>query len=201
MVSNDIEEVVEKIKGMSLDVPVILFPGDYSQLTDKADAMLLLNLTSGRNAEYLIGQHVRAALRIAKSGLEVIPTGYILIDGGRATSVEYVSGTRPIPSDKPELAVATALAGELLGLKATYLEAGSGAERAVAVDTIKAVRAATEGILIVGGGIRSAEGVEAAYRAGADIVVVGTAIEKNPEIAELILEVVERQNNEISRRM
>ncbi|MBR6251267.1 MAG: geranylgeranylglyceryl/heptaprenylglyceryl phosphate synthase [Bacteroidales bacterium] len=177
LVSANTADVVARIKQQT-KLPVVLFPGNASQLAPNADALLLLSLISGRNAEFLIGQHVNAALQIAKSQLEVIPTGYILIDGGVATSVQYMSATQPIPADKTDIAVATALAGELLGLKMVYLEAGSGAKNPVSTEIVGAVRSAIHIPIIVGGGLRSIADVERAWSAGADIVVVGTAIEK-----------------------
>ena len=187
LVNDDTGAVVMDIKRHCPETPVVLFPGDHSQLTPEADAILTLSLISGRNAEYLIGEQVRAAVRIARMGLETIPTAYILIDGGRTTSVEYVSGTRPLPQDKLDLTVATALAGEQLGLRLTYLEAGSGATTPVSAETIRAVRRSIGTPIIVGGGLRSRESIEKAFEAGADIAVVGTAIEKDPGLAAELL--------------
>ncbi len=181
LVCADVASVVKQLKSLT-DAPVVLFPGNASQFVSDADALLLLSLISGRNAEYLIGQHVSAALKIRLSGIETVPTGYILIDGGRRTAVEYISATTSIPAAKPELAVATAVAGEMLGLKMHYLEAGSGAEQPVPPHTIEAVRRNVHVPLIVGGGIRSGRAAIEACRAGADIVVVGTAIEQTPEL-------------------
>lgn len=164
------------------DLPLILFPGDQMQVSSKADAILLLSLISGRNPEMLIGHHVSAAPRIKRSGLEVIPTGYMLIDGGRPTSVQYMSGTMPIPNDKPDIAACTALAGEQLGLKLTYLDAGSGAQEQVSDEMLNAVSALTDNPIICGGGIRTAESVYRKGRAGADVIVVGNAIEKDPSL-------------------
>lgn len=161
---------------------IILFPGHAIQVCATADAILFLSLISGRNPEYLIGQHVTAAPMIKRAGMEVIPTAYILISGGSESSAAYMTQTRPIPREKPEIAAATAMAGEMLGLRCTYLEAGSGANHPVPAPTIKAVRKATRNPLIVGGGIRSAEELKAAWKAGADAVVVGSMAEKNPEI-------------------
>lgn len=185
LVSTDTGEVVSDIRRMvSAETSVVLFPGDYGQLTPAADAVLMLSLVSGRNPEYLIGQHVRAAHTIRRMALEAIPTAYMLIDGGRRTSVEYVSSTIPLPADKPDLAQATAMAAEMMGMRAVYLEAGSGAPRPVRRETISAVRAAVSVPLIVGGGLRSPEAVDQAFAAGADIAVVGTAIEQTPDLAE-----------------
>ena len=159
--------------------PVVLFPGSAMQVTDKADGILLLSLISGRNPDFLIGQHVLAAPALAKSGIEILPTGYMLIGEENYTSVRYISNTNPIPNNKTDIAVATALAGQMLGLKMLYLEGGSGAAKPVSANMIEAVRRAVSLPLIVGGGLRSAADVETALNAGADIVVVGTSIESN----------------------
>jgi phosphoglycerol geranylgeranyltransferase len=166
---------------------VVLFPGNASQFTDRADAMLYLSLVSGRNSEFLIGQHVSSAMAIKRSAIEVISTGYILIDGGNASSVEYMSNTRPIPHDKKEIALSTAVAAELLGMKMIYLEAGSGAAKPVSVQMINHVADGLSIPLVVGGGIKTVEDLKAAYRAGADLVVMGNLFETAPEkIAEFI---------------
>jgi len=171
----------------ALHIPVVLFPGDVSQFSPNADALLLLSLISGRNPEYLISQHVSAAVPINKSGLEVIPTGYMLIDGGTKSAVEYISNTQPIPRNKNEIALATALAGQLLGLKAIYLEAGSGAQMPVPAAMIQAVKQNIQIPLIVGGGIKNSEQLYDAYEAGADLVVIGNILETEPEkIKELM---------------
>ena len=177
LVMSDIGEVVKMLKSR-FDTPVVLFPGSAQQFTEEADALLFLSLITGRNAEYLIGQHVMSSVRIKRSGVEVIPTGYMLVEGGVMTSVEYISGTQPLPRSKDDIAVATAVAGELLGLKMLYLEAGSGAKECVPESMIRAVRSSVGLPIIVGGGLRSIEDIDKAYSAGADIVVVGTAIEK-----------------------
>jgi phosphoglycerol geranylgeranyltransferase len=169
------------------DIPVILFPGSSLQVSDKADAILFLSLISGRNADMLIGQHVIAAPYIKQSKLEVLPTGYMLIDGGFPTTAHYISQTAPIPYNKPHIAVNTAIAGEMLGLSLIYLDAGSGADKPVSQDMIYAVRAAVNTPIIVGGGMRDADQVRDAIEAGADVVVVGNALESHPEkLGELI---------------
>lgn len=175
-----VEETVTRLKS-STHIPVILFPGNALQLTNNADALLLLSLISGRNAEWLIGQHVKAAKLIIKSDLETISTGYILIDGGNKTSVERVSETTPLKSDAIDEIVSTALAGELLGNKLIYLEAGSGAKNPVPAIVITAVKQQIKIPLVVGGGLTSIEAVEEAYKAGADIVVVGNYFETNSD--------------------
>jgi phosphoglycerol geranylgeranyltransferase len=161
-------------------IPTLLFPGSSFQLSYHADALLLLSLISGRNPELLIGQHVLAAPFLKVSPLEIISTGYMLIDGGVQSSVQYMSNTYPIPAHKNDIAVCTAVAGEMLGLKMLYLEAGSGARQPVPPDMIQAVRSAVQIPLIVGGGIRHPEQARAALQAGADVLVVGTAIENDP---------------------
>jgi putative glycerol-1-phosphate prenyltransferase len=175
------EETIQFIKANS-DIITILFPGNYMQVSGNADGILLLSLISGRNPDYLIGHHVLAAQKIKNSKLEVIPTGYILIENGKTTSVEYISNTKPIPKDKHEIIVSTAIAGELMGNKLIYLEAGSGAINPIRSEIIRKVKQSINVPLIVGGGITDKETVKEIYRAGADIVVVGNAIEKQPEL-------------------
>ncbi len=170
-----------------INIPVVLFPGDVTQFSPNADALLFISLISGRNAEYLISQHVNAAIPIKKSGLEVIPTGYILIDGAKKSAVEYISNTQPIPRDKNDIALATALAGELLGMKTIYLEAGSGANMPVPLEMIQHVKSQISVPLIVGGGIKNNAQLQAAYHAGADLVVIGNVLETEPEKIEEFL--------------
>jgi len=178
LISNPIDHVVSILKE-NTDVPVFLFPGSVMQISGNADGIFLLCLISGRNPEYLIGNHVIAAPVLKKSGLEIIPTSYILIENGRLTSVEYISNTRPIPADKVELAVATALAGEMLGHKLLYLEAGSGAIEPVKTNLIAEVKRNISIPMIVGGGIVKPDQVTAIYKAGADVIVIGTALEND----------------------
>ena len=166
---------------------MVLFPGSQNQFTEAVDALLFLSLISGRNADLLIGQHVQAAPRIAASGVEVIPTGYILIDGGVATSASYISQTAPIPGNKPEIAATTALAGALLGLRCIYLDAGSGAIAPVSASMISAVKKSIDIPLMVGGGLRTIEAVQTAFNAGADIIVVGTMVEERPDFLAQII--------------
>ena len=188
LVSGPIDHTVDIIKSAS-HLPLILFPGSLLQLSEKADGILLLALISGRNPDYLIGNHVLAAHYLKKSGLEIIPTGYILIDGKSVSSVQYISNTRPIPVEKPDIVVATAIAGEMLGHKLIYLEAGSGADRRVSEKVIAEVKKNITIPLMVGGGIRTPEDVLNLYNAGADIVVVGSAAEEDPEILAKMAEV------------
>lgn len=178
LVFNHADRLISKIKSVS-GIPVILFPGSPFQLSMQADAVLLLSLISGRNPEYLIGNHVVAAPFIRGSGLEVIPIGYMLIDGGQQTSVSYMSNTQPIPADKPDIALATALAGEMLGLKVIYLDAGSGASNPVPLRMITSIASNIRLPLMVGGGIRTPEDVRNAYESGADAVIVGNAAEES----------------------
>lgn len=177
-VKNNIGSFIKSIKEQT-SIPVVLFPGNAMHFYPQADAILLLSLISGRNADFLIGNHVLAANAIKTSKLEVISTGYVLIDGGVQTSVQYMSNTMPIPSTKIDIAIATALAGEQLGMKMIYLEAGSGAINPVPLDIIKSVRDEINVPLIVGGGLKTPEQVKAAWDTGADIVVVGNALEKD----------------------
>jgi len=170
--------VARAIRAAAPGLPLALFPGSALHLTDQVDLVLFLSLISGRNPQYLIEEHVRAVPFLTRHRVPTLSTGYILIDGGRVTSVEAVSQTRPLPADKPELAATHATAARLIGMQAIYLDAGSGAPRPVPVDVIRACRAAIPGLaLFVGGGIRTPEQGGAARAAGADFVVVGTALE------------------------
>ena len=171
-------QVVTFIKKHS-NKPVIIFPGSGMHICEEADAMLFLSLISGRNPEYLIGQQVLAAPRIKAANLKTIPTGYMLIDGGNVTTASYISNTLPIPSDKSDVAVCTALAGELLGLQCLFLDGGSGANKTVPVEMIKKVKASVDLPIIIGGGIKTPQEAEMIWGAGANIIVVGTAIERD----------------------
>ena len=177
---NATERLVKEIKKHTL-LPVILFPGDVSQITTFADGILFLSLISGRNPDYLIGKHVQAIPRLRETDLEIIPTGYLLIENGKRTSVERVSKTKPLDRSHIDNIVDTAKAGELLGMKLIYLEAGSGAKHPIHINIIKRVKQQLNIPLIVGGGIRSLSQLQDAYNAGADMVVVGTAFEDNPK--------------------
>lgn len=173
---------IKKITGK----PIILFPGNSNHLSPEADAVLFLSLLSGRNPEYLIGQQVISAPLIKKFNIEALPTAYMLVDGGKATTVQYVSNTFPLPNDKPDIAACTALAGKYMGFQLLYLDAGSGAKYPIPSAIIKAVKKETGLPLIVGGGIREYAQMESAFDAGADIVVIGNAIqEKNLDLSEL----------------
>lgn len=181
-----IHNTVERIKRFT-SVPVVMFPGDASQFADNVDALLFLTLASGRNAKYLIEQHINAAPLIKKTGVETIPTGYILIDGGKLTAVERVSHTTPYSAEDVNLITNTALACQLLGHKMVYLEAGSGANHPVPQNVIRTIRKTIDIPLIVGGGIKTPEMMQCAFEAGADLVVVGNHIESHPEELTQIL--------------
>ena len=170
-------------------IPVVLFPGNNMQLNNRADSILLLSLISGRNPDMLIGRHVISAPYLRASSLEILSTGYMLIDSGSATAVNYMSNTTPIPAHKNDIAVCTALAGEMLGLKLIYMDAGSGAKNPVPLSMIEKVKKSIGIPLIIGGGITSAQMAKAAFNAGADVVVVGNAIECHPELIMQIAEV------------
>ena len=191
---NPIDLTITSLK-LGTKLPVFLFPGNVMQLSDRADGILFLSLISGRNPEFLIGNHVLAAPHLNRSGIEVIPTGYLLIENGHSTTVEYVSNTRPIPAGKCDVAIATAMAGEMLGMKAIYLEAGSGAEHCVGIDMITAIRKKISLPLIVGGGIATVDQAEDIFKAGADMVVIGTAIEKNPSLVKNFSALRNKLNN------
>ncbi|MCS7003729.1 MAG: geranylgeranylglyceryl/heptaprenylglyceryl phosphate synthase [Cytophagales bacterium] len=190
----NISETIRTIK-QNTQKPVIIFPGSNLHICKEADAILLLSLVSGRNPEYLIGQHVVAAHALAQSGLEIISTGYLLIDGGIPTTVSYISNTTPIPQHKPEIAAATALASQLLGMQMIYLDCGSGAQTPIDQRMIQLVRQTIRLPLLVGGGLRSAENILSAWHAGADICVVGTAIEQNPSALEEMMQTLNQFRN------
>lgn len=181
LLDNTFEKTIAFIKS-HCSIPVVIFPGNNYQVSPTANALLFLSLLSGRNAEYLIGQQVTAAPLIKQAGIEVIPTAYLLIDGGRTSTTAYITQTMPIPGDKPDVVVATALAGQMLGMQMVYLEAGSGAHYPVSATIIQAVKKNVALPLIVGGGIRSGQQAEAAFAAGADVLVVGNVLEKAPEV-------------------
>ncbi len=181
LLTNDFMGTCIRILKQTTEIPVIIFPGNNMQIYPDADAILLLSMISGRNPELLIGNHVIAAPYLKESGLEIISTGYMLIESGKITSVAYMSNTLPIPYDKPDIAASTALAGEMLGLKLIYMDAGSGAMKPVSVEMIRQVKNNVDCPLVVGGGIRSAQEAEKLWDAGADIIVVGNAAEKDPE--------------------
>jgi putative glycerol-1-phosphate prenyltransferase len=175
-------------------VPKIIFPGNGLHINDLADGILLLSLISGRNPDFLIGQHVISAPILKRSKLEKISTGYMLIDGGNPTTVSYISNTIPLPNNKPDIAAATAIAGEMLGLNLIYLDAGSGAQIPVSEAIISSVKKNIEVPLIVGGGINTIQKASKALAAGADIIVVGNAIENNPSFLSEVAQLIESYN-------
>ncbi|MEM8525925.1 MAG: geranylgeranylglyceryl/heptaprenylglyceryl phosphate synthase [Bacteroidota bacterium] len=193
VVNNMLDDCLKEIK-KTCDIPMILFPGNSFQLSYRADAVLFLSLISGRNAELLIGNHVLAAPYLKLSPLEILPTGYMLINGGRPTTVSYISNTTPIPAEKDDIALCTAVAGEMLGLKLIFMDAGSGAHTPVSTSMIESVSSAIQVPLIVGGGIRTPEKALANVQAGADVIVVGNAIEKDPILVKEMAEAVHSMN-------
>lgn len=190
--NGSVKETVKSVKILS-GKRTYLFPGDSSQLTDEADGVLLLSLISGRNSEYLIGQHVKSSFSIKKMDLEVVPTGYILV-GNNKTAVHYVSGTDSIPNHKIDIVCATALAGEQLGLKLIYLEGGSGATELISCDVVNAVSNTVDLPIIVGGGIKTKEQIEAFFKAGATAIVVGNALENLSSSETYFLNSVKKLN-------
>ena len=181
VISNYLDTCVQFIKKNS-SIPVILFPGSHTQVSKYADALLYLSLISGRNPDLLIGQHVISAPVVRKSGLEILSTGYMVIDGGAPTTVSYISNASPLPADKNEIAMCTAMAGEMLGMKLIYMDAGSGAKRAITESMIETVSGHISVPLFIGGGITNPEKAYLNCKAGADIIVVGNAIEKDESL-------------------
>lgn len=186
LISAPIAPLVEQLK-KKFGQEVLLYPGSPTHLCPNVDAVLFLSMLSGRNPELLIGHHVVAAPYIRRHGIEPIATGYLLIDGGVSTSVEYISQTRPMPADKTDIICATAMAGEMLGMQLLYLDAGSGALNPIAPETLKAVRSCTSLPLMAGGGITTPELLQKAFAAGADVVVVGNVLEKDPLLLRELL--------------
>lgn len=184
MMAGNFAAAVEEIKRIS-SLPVIIFPGSYTQITSHADAILYTSLISGRNPQYLIDEQVKGAPFIKAAGLESIPTGYMLIESGPLTSVQFISGTLPIPRSKPDIACAHALAAQYLGMKLVYLEAGSGASQAVPTEMVQAVASVLDIPILVGGGLRNPEDCADQIEAGADIIVMGTKLESDPDMGFL----------------
>ncbi len=193
LTSGNLDTTVKILKE-NTDIPVILFPGNTYQLSTKADAILFLSLISGRNPDMLIGMHVIAAPYIKMSGLEVIPTGYMLIDSGKPTAVTYMSNSFPIPHDKKDIAACTAMAGEMLGLKVIYMDAGSGAQKTISTGMIEFVKKSIDIPVIVGGGIKDETTLEKILSAGADIAVVGNKFETDPELVLRFTEQIKKLN-------
>ncbi|PZP51399.1 MAG: geranylgeranylglyceryl/heptaprenylglyceryl phosphate synthase [Pseudopedobacter saltans] len=194
MVSDYMDKCIQYIQSKT-NIPTVLFPGSNIQVSKYADALLYLSLISGRNADLLIGQHVVSAPFVKASGLEVIPTGYMVIDGGHPTAVSYMSNSFPIPKDKKDIALCTAMAGEMLGMKLIYMDAGSGAQFPISTKMIHAVSHHIDCPLIIGGGIRTVAQVTDACTAGADIIVVGNAIEKESSLIGALSEAVHASSN------
>jgi len=184
MMGNGFNEYVAAVREAA-DIPVIIFPGEKGQVSEEADAILFLSLLSGRNPEFIVGEQSRTAPLIRSAGLEAMATAYLIIESGRTTSVEFMSNTKPIPADKPEIAVAHAMVADIFGMKFVYLEAGSGALRTVPDDMIRAVAEGIDIPVIVGGGIRTPDDVRAKIRAGASFVVIGNHLENSAGRADL----------------
>ena len=187
LLSDYLDETITFLK-KHLSVPVFLFPGNVIQISSEADGILFMSLISGRNPEFLIGQQVVAAPLLEKTHLEIIPAGYILLENGKTTSVEYMSNTKPIPQDKQDIILATALAGQYLGQQVIYLETGSGSNHTVSQAVIKLLSEKLQIPIIVGGGIRNEKDLKTIYDAGADLAVVGTVIEENPKVLSALVE-------------
>ena len=189
LTNNSLDSCISIIK-QNCEIPIILFPGNAMQVNNKADGILFLSLISGRNPEMLIGNHVITAPILKESDIEVLSTGYMLIDSGKATSVSYMSNTTPIPHEKDDIAVCTAIAGEMLGLKMIYMDGGSGAINTVSEKMIISVAKNINIPLIIGGGINSVKQVREKCKAGADIIVVGNAIEKDSALIKQIADAI-----------
>ncbi len=184
LMAGHFSSAVRAIKGVT-NVPVIIFPGSFTQITDQADAILYTSLISGRNPQYLIEEQVKGAPFIKLAGLEAIPTGYMLVESGPLTSVQFISGSLPMPRSKPDIACAHALAAQYLGMKLAYLEAGSGAQEAVPVEMVEAVTATVDIPVLVGGGLHRPEDCARRVAAGASFIVMGTRLEKDRRLSYL----------------
>lgn len=193
IVEDNFKTTIETIKNLS-SLPLILFPGSPTQVFTGVDAVLFLSLISGRNPESLIGQHVIAAPIIKAKKIEPLATGYLLIDCGASTTASYISNSFPIPNNKPEISACTAMAGEMLGLKLMYLDGGSGAKNPVPADHIALVKKTVDVPIIVGGGIKNKDMAHTAFSAGADVVVIGNALEQNPD---LIIDICSYQTSHV----
>ena len=197
LITNDNFSRVVSIVKENCNIPVVIFPGHHIQIDSNADAIFLLSLISGRNPEFLIGQHVHAAPILKKSKLEILPVGYMLVNSGAQTSASYMSNTIPIPSDKPTIAACTAMAGEMLGLKAIYLDAGSGADTPVPQKIISRVSRSIDVPLIVGGGLNSVSRIDMALEAGADVIVIGNGLEKSEDLLAKASEKIHSKNKSL----
>jgi putative glycerol-1-phosphate prenyltransferase len=189
LIQDRMDECIKFIRETS-NIPIVLFPGNNYQIHANADAILLLSLISGRNPDYLIGKHVESSMRLFASKLEIISTAYLLIDGQNSNTAAYISQTLPIPANKPEIALATAMAGQLLNMQMIYLDAGSGAKNPVPQNMIEKLQAYIKVPIIVGGGLRDTDSVHQSLQAGADLVVIGNALEENPKWIKRFSEVV-----------
>lgn len=192
------ETIIQSIKEIAGSIPICIFPGSYLQLSDRADAILFLTLISGRNPEYLISHQVQAAQQVEQSKLEVLPTGYILVNNGELLSVHAVSQTLPLSNEDPEFVKATALAGKFMGMRFFYLDAGSGAGAPVSPKVISTVKRAIKLPIIVGGGLSDSRKVKSAFEAGADLVVLGNSIEKDPGFLSEVLDIKEAYNHSLN---
>lgn len=192
------ERTIQSLKTIAGTIPICIFPGSYLQLSNKADAILFMALISGRNPEFLISHQVQAAPEVQVSGLEVLPTGYILVNDGELLSVHAVSQTLPLSNANPEFVKATALAGKYLGMRFFFLDAGSGAQSPVSAEVISVVKKATKFPLMVGGGVTSSEKVKSAFEAGADLVVLGNSIEKDPGFLSEVLDIKRWYNHSLN---
>lgn len=190
-------ETIAQIKTVC-EKPIIIFPGSNMHIDSNADGILLLSLISGRNSDFLIGQHIVAAPILKKSKLEILATGYMLIEGGKPTTASYMSNTTPIPHDKPEVAACTAMAGEMLGLKLIYADTGSGANKSVSNKMIYMLKKTVNLPIIIGGGVRTAHQAQEIWEAGADVLVVGNAIEENPDFIDELFEKKEILNEKVN---
>ena len=189
LIQDRMDECIKFIRE-TCKLPIIIFPGNNYQINSNADAILLLSLISGRNPDYLIGKHVESSMRLYASNLEIISTAYLLIDGQNSNTASYISQTLPIPRDKSEIAIATALAGQMLNMQLLYLDAGSGAENPVPQKMIEKINPYIEIPIIVGGGLRNTESIYQTLQAGADLVVIGNALEENPKNIQAMKEIV-----------
>lgn len=186
IITKNTEAIVQKLKA-KFQIPIIMFPGNAIHICEGLDGVLFLSLISGRNPDFLIGQQVIAAPMLKNSGIEVLPTGYMLIDGGTQTTANYMSHTLPIPNNKPEIAACTAMAGEMLGLQLIFMDAGSGASQAINQKMIKTVKSNIDIPLIIGGGINTVQKAHDAFTAGADMIVIGNLIEENAQLLNEII--------------
>lgn len=198
--SDRLERVIATIKTKT-NVPVVIFPGSNLHISNAADAILFLSLISGRNPEYLIGQHVVAAPILKKSSLDIISTAYMLVNCGNQTTVSYISNTTPIPYDKPDIAAATAMAGEMMGMKVIFMDGGSGAKQPISPKMIHYVSKSVDIPIIIGGGIRNGEEASRALQAGANLIVVGTAVEENPELLTEIYHATHNLNEPVTNNI